>query len=344
MDRGGGVVSDDIYSRPNVRQRDDGRWEFRASSLGSCDRALVMEALGQTPEPPPEHVQKGMDEGTASEHLILGHDKIDRAGLSVCEKIETLEQFATDVHVGRDGGAQMYLELPVGPAIITCHPDALFVGTRGDDIGQFYVGEAKFLRGGWKKLLTEMWKQRPSYAWQLSVQMAGTGLPAVYMIGDKGPDGELVDVRVDRVTIPPYSKAQIAKRVLGLVKLIEAGTIPDCTYAQYPCGFWRDGHDGQKVWAKDERVLEVDIALGKKIQAQALKYTRHKDEERFAKKQKDMAKDALMELLEQAGDGDPAGVVQYGGVRVVGHVEDVAGGTFERKAYTKRYVDVKIVG
>ncbi|MEK9665145.1 MAG: hypothetical protein VW082_11065, partial [Candidatus Nanopelagicales bacterium] len=70
-------MSDDVYSRPNVRQRDDGRWEFRASSLGSCDRALVMEALGQTPEPPPDHVQKGMDEGTASEHLILAHGKID---------------------------------------------------------------------------------------------------------------------------------------------------------------------------------------------------------------------------------------------------------------------------
>ena len=59
------MTGGDVYSRPNVRQRDDGRWEFRASSLGSCDRALVMEALGQTPEPPPEHVQKGMDEGAA---------------------------------------------------------------------------------------------------------------------------------------------------------------------------------------------------------------------------------------------------------------------------------------
>jgi hypothetical protein len=166
------VTAGDVYSRPNVRQRDDGRWEFRASSLGSCDRALVMEALGQTPEPPPEHVQKGMDEGTASEHLILGHGKVGAAGLAVCRNLETLEQFADEIHTGRDGEPQMYLEVPFGPAIITCHPDALLVGNRGDDIGQFYVGEAKFLRGGWTKLLAEMWKQRPSYAWQVSVQMA----------------------------------------------------------------------------------------------------------------------------------------------------------------------------
>lgn len=335
---------DAIYSRPNVRQRDDGRWEFRASSLGSCDRALVMEALGQTPEPPPEHVQKGMDEGVEAEPTLLRHQDVRDAGYGLCENIETMQLHATDVHAGRDRRPQMYLEMQVGGGVVTCHPDALYVATRGEQIGEFRVGEAKFLRGGWGKDMDAFWDHRPSYRWQAGVEMAGTGLPMLYLIGEKGDDGEIVRVRVEEVDVPPVSRGQIAKRVAGLIKLIEAEQVPDCTYQMYPCGFWRDGHEGQKLWAKDERVLEVDIPLGKKIKQAGLKYQAAKNEERFAKKQKDMYRDKLMELLEQAGDGDARGVVQYDGVRVVGHVEDVAGGTYERKPYTKRYVDVRIVG
>lgn len=337
-------MSDDIYSRPNVRQRDDGRWEFRASSLGSCDRALVMEALGQTPEPPPEHVQKGMDEGIEAEQALLRHGDVGAAGWGRCETDETLALYATSLHKSRDGDTQMYLELEVGGGVVTCHPDGLYVATRGEDIGTFRVAEVKFLRGGWTKTMDEFWDHRESYRWQAGVEMVGTKLPMLYLIGHKDDDGEIVGVRVETIDTPPVTRGQIAKRVAGLVKLIEAEQVPDCSYAMYPCGFWRDGHEGQKVWVKDERVLEVDIPLGKKIKKAAMKYQAAKNEERFAKKQKDMFRDELMGLLEQAGDGDARGVVLYDGVRVVGHVEEVAGGTYERKAYTKRYVDVRVIG
>lgn len=66
-----------------------------------------------------------------------------------------------------------------------------------------------------------------------------------------------------------YSKGQIIKRVLGLVRMIEAieagtGKLPECDYAQWPCGFYQlhntetGVHAKAQVPAADEVLTKAD--------------------------------------------------------------------------------------
>lgn len=57
-------------NRPPVYY-EQGRWVYRASSLGSCPKALMAARMGMQPAPPPPKLQAAFDEGHAAESLIL---------------------------------------------------------------------------------------------------------------------------------------------------------------------------------------------------------------------------------------------------------------------------------
>lgn len=334
------------FSRPNVVEGDDGRWRYRASTLGSCERALALEAMGQTPAPMPEHVQKGMDEGTANEQRILAHEKIAEAGWFVADRA-TVELYGT-VSMATTGGPQLYTELDCGKAgVVTCHPDAILIARDGLNTrwraGEHRVAEVKFMRGGWAKTMDEWFDKNPKYAWQFAVQMAATGLAGVYIIGEKDPDGKLVDVKVWDVDVPPRTRAEIVKRVAQLTRLVDravdGGTVPACDWPMYPCGFF-DSHDGQPVWEKKEKeTLDVDATLGNEIRIHAIAWHAAKEKEKQYKQKADAMRAEMLELLKKAGD--ESGCVRWGGWEVEGFVEEIPASTREIKAYTRRYVKVK---
>ncbi len=342
-------MADTSFSRPNVAERDDGRWAYRASTLGSCERALVLEAMGQTPAPMPDHVQKGMDEGTANEQKILDDPRVEAANFTIAKDRAVYELFG-GVTVAPTGGMQLYTELDCGKAgVVTCHPDAIAVHTQGEQIGQFRVVEVKFLRGGWPspKTIDDFWAKNPKYAWQFAVQMHATGLKGLYLIGNKDDDGEIVDgvdgIRRVEIDEPPFTRAQIVKRLAALTRMVneavDGGAVPACDWRMYPCGFYQD-HDGQKVWAgEDKPLLEVKGRAADEIRALAIAYEAAKAKEKQHKGEAEEIRDRLLELLGAAGD--ETGCVQYGGWEVQGVVDEVPASTREFKAYTRRYVKVK---
>lgn len=346
-----GQATDQSFSRPNVVEGDDGRWRYRASTLGSCERALVLEAMGQTPAPMPDHVQKGMDEGTANEQRILDDPRVEAAHFKIVRDRAVYELFG-DVTIAPTGGVQLYTELDCGKAgVVTCHPDAIAVKTRNPDIGEFRVVEVKYLRGGWPspKTLDDFWAKNPKYAWQFAIQMHATGLRGLYLIGNKDDNGELVEgidgIRRIQVDDPPFTRAQVVKRLAHLTRLIntavDGGTLPACDWQMYPCGFFGD-HDGQAVWSKEKNLLDVDSTVGNQIRALAIAYEDAKAKERDHKNKAGELRDQLLEKLAEAGD--EAGCVQWGGWEVQGVVSEVPAQTREYKAYTSRYVKVKRMG
>ena len=204
--------------RPDTYVEGDTRY-WRASSLGACDRSLVLGALGHDKAPAPEWLQKAWAEGTAAEDEVLGTARKAGGWKSLVPE-EVKDQWGTV-----DVTGQVLCELDVGTykgerQVIRCHPDDLVVKHTSwvedrDDVGVERVVEAKFLRhGSHRDARAAM--DTPFYSWQTSVEMAATGMGLLWVVGWKGDDGELV--RVDRVEVdePVYGMREIRRRVFKL--------------------------------------------------------------------------------------------------------------------------------
>lgn len=252
--------------RPDV-YREDGLWVFRASSLGNCEANLVRQALGQTPEPPPANMLAAYAQGNTNEPIILG--KLKAKGW------KPLDRAVVEASTGAtlDESGQLCTELKVGTkALIRCHPDEVmqcFKTTEesrlaGAEVGQRRVVEAKALAKSW----TFDKYYREKCAWQTSVEVATTGLPLLFVVGWKDDETKIVeDIEFIVPEAPMYSKGQIIKRVLGLVRMIEAieagtGKLPECDYAQWPCGFYQLHNTETGVHAKAQ-VPTADEVLPK---------------------------------------------------------------------------------
>jgi len=295
--------------RPDV-YREDGRWVFRASSLGSCDRRLVLAAMGEQGEPWPENIQRAMLEGVAAEPIIL------RAAGQRGWKM--LDGLAVNQGVGKaatgtiDDTGQLCLDLVVGKnAIVRCHPDGVgrrWKKPRGEkgELGELRIVEAKALRDPPK---TEPWMKGYGYDWQLSVEMAASGLPGLYLVGAKGDDGTVKgeDVAVHLVDRAPYTLVQIKQRVQKLVRAIEeavdAGKLTtDCSKADYPCPFYR-WHDGQAVHQKEEALwLGVEEEVAKKLRMLLQQYDGALFNIAVNEKVKKQIQEEVRQIMEQAGN------------------------------------------
>lgn len=248
------VVAD---HRPDV-YREGGKWVFRASSFGACDQSLVRQAMGQTPLPPPDVITNAYAQGVQFEPVIL--KGLGEYGWRM------LDARACGDYGRVDDTGQLLCELPVGPqAVIRCHPDGIAQCYRstvradeGYETGARRVVEAKALKAGsWKEPL-----KKEQYAWQMSIEMAATGLRGCFLVGWKheGRDGGELEVKPEHidpqwVDIAPYGLGAIKARAKKLVKLIEAaeqGEVPACSWAMWPCGFWQTHDQSQGVWLKQQ--------------------------------------------------------------------------------------------
>lgn len=247
--------------RPDVYE-EDGKWLFRASSFGGCERNLVRQAIGHTPADAPEFMLGKYEESAALEAPILKALE-EQYGWRVMRPAELpMYRF--------DESGQFALELPVTGGVIRCHPDAIAKCYRLDGVtgkldqprpwklGDQRVVEVKALSV--KSSPFDLSKNL-NYWWQFAIEMAVTKRPGIYVVGWKDEDGELVRGEDGKIRLnvawysePPESLVAIkkrAKRLVGAINAALAGDgLPECDVKQYPCGFWSE-HEGG-VWAKPE--------------------------------------------------------------------------------------------
>lgn len=248
--------------RPDVYE-ENGRWVFRASSFGGCERNLVRQAIGHTPADAPEFMLGKYDESAALEEPILRALE-EQYGWRVMRPAE-LPMYDFD-----DTG-QFALELPVTGGVIRCHPDAIAKCYRLDSrVATDAEGQAMYELGDQRVVEVKALsvKSAPfdlsknlNYWWQFAIEMAVTKRKGIYVVGWKDEDGELVRGEDGKIRLsvawysePPESLVAIkkrAKRLVGAINAALAGDgLPECDVKQYPCGFWSE-HEGG-VWAKPE--------------------------------------------------------------------------------------------
>jgi len=375
--------------RPDVYFSDDlHRWVFRASSITRCDRSLVAAALGHEAQPAPAVLQRAWAEGSHGENKVLElfrggsehwHPKSPALEDGVLTRFKGLDP-KDDKSYHYNGvpfnrvrpeildDDQFTLETPVGSkAVIRGHLDGIAecfqgpVATGAEWIGRRFVEEAKLFGVDYFKAWVKSGMADPKftmYAWQLSLYMDGTGLPAYFIVGEKKrweddpqhfgtPQHERYDldqVHVTRFDTPPVSIGLIKAKVLRLLGWIERGELPDCDQNQYGCAYPHLCDSREVVAAnKQERLVEigspdakpepvkVEGELAKKVamavdewQAVKVEADRYGD---LAKKARERLDKALTEL---AGfDKDKSGSWDVGGGLIV------EWNVSERKAETK---------
>lgn len=288
--------------RPDVYE-EDGKWVFRASSFGGCERNLVRQAIGHTPADAPEFMLGKYEESAALEEPILRALE-EQYGWRVMRPAELpMYRF--------DETGQATLELPVTGGVIRCHPDAIAKCYRLDGVdaksdrpwklGDQRVVEVKALSA--KSAPFDLSKNL-NYWWQFAIEMAVTKRPGIYVVGWKDENGELIRDQSGKIRLnvawysdPPETLVAIKKRAKRLVGLINAALegdgLPECDVKQYPCGFWSE-HEGG-VWAKPElEELDPD-RLGVVVPAIALA-KRAMDS---AKAEYDMLRGQLLDILKE---------------------------------------------
>lgn len=252
---------EELVNKPMVYEdADTGRIVYRASSLLSCQNALLIARTGVDGVAPPEKLQKRFDEGHEQEALILG--KLDKDHGFNCY------------------GQQQEVEIPVGPgALIRGHVDALSalddaivhtidevpVGqnrTVGNMLGEGLLGviDGKALApAGYATWRSKFFEAYLYYLWQQGVYLYGLGFDAVIMAVKDKVTG---DISVDLFTMDWYKrrlpKATIFQRVMTVEKWAKD---PDalfktpCSPKMWPCPFFQ-------LHPASERAEKPDDAKG----------------------------------------------------------------------------------
>lgn len=257
-------MSDEVYDRGAVYEDDQGRVIYRASALGRCTGALVRARLGVTGSAPPEVMQERFDEGHEFEARVIA------AGLGVDWTLLDARKLGQYGKVVEDhAGDQVELDLTWGDGtrVVRCHPDGIavsgarFIGGEGGGTAERRVVEAKFFG---PDLFYETLSNGLSYPYkmQLSIEMHGSGLPALYIIGKKerAEDGtvSLGEVEVWEIDTPPLPLAEIKMRVLEVEGYVARGEIPPCPVPfDYPCPYWADHDTKEVVEIADETMVKL---------------------------------------------------------------------------------------
>lgn len=357
--------------RGSVYEDHDGRYVFRASGLGGCMAGLVRHGLGMTPEPFPATMYDRFEEGNDAEPVMLNWIKTPSGGWKIWDESD-LEVFA-GTHGGRmqylegdnesDNKAQVEFDIPVGKkGLIRVHPDGiatLFLLTPeskkrypGLEVGGVHaVVEAKaFGESYYKKYRKEGVDGFPFYKYQVSVEMAATGMPCLFIVGQKDKNRIVKPDKIEweLITEPPIPLPKLKVRVMKAISAIEAGEIPPCDQAMYPCGFWQE-HDTESessVWFKKPATAaltkdnsKVDVV---QVEKWAVVYQDVLDAEKKLKETKAEAVKELCELFDKAGAR--GGTVNCGGMTVEDYIGEAKGRVdykklFEAKGITDEEAD-----
>lgn len=331
--------------RGSVYEDHDGRYVFRASALGGCVGSLVRHGLGMTPEPFPASMYDRFEEGNVAEPVMLGWIKTPSGGWKVWDEAD-LEVFA-GTHNGQmqylDDKAQVEFDIPVGnKGLIRVHPDGiatLFLLTpeakkRYPDLetGVDAVVEAKaFGPDYYKKYRRDGIDAFPFYRYQVSVEMAATGMPCLFIVGQKDENGIVKEDKIEweLITEPPIPLPKLKVRVMKAIAAIEAGEIPECDQAMFPCGFWQE-HDTESessVWFKKPAaaMLTTDNSKVDVVQVEkwGVVYQEVLEAEKKLKETKAEAVKELCDLFDAAGAR--GGTVNCGGITVEDYIGEAKG-------------------
>jgi hypothetical protein len=260
---------------------DTGLVTVRASAWSKPLCQLANSALGNRAKPPPDRLQAAFDAGHALEPQIEARMEAMGWKLSRSQEQVTLELIPGRFHlVGHiDDVATDTGSLGSRPVVVdakSASPDMMAVWRR----------EKGWVHGG-------------AYAWQMSVYMMALGMPGVWVVCEKDPDNPHVldwdrEIVIEWCLEPLIGLGEMYEKAGELLALIDSGTVPECpTPPAYPCP-WYYTHEVGEVELGD---IDDDIEKWSQIYAKA------RDLERDAKKDKDTARDKLLEVL---GDRDEA--------------------------------------
>lgn len=225
-------------NRPN-RYVEDDKIIYRASTLGTCAKALVALGIGQTPVDFPDWLYERFEQGNTGEKAVLDD-------LRDCYRIMDQQE---GHYLAWDDG-QLYVEMKVGEKIVirghadgigTCYKVYQYkYGEDGETTGTKRVIEVKCVTEEYGRDVLR--KLPSSWAWQISVYGQFYGLSAVLALGIKGEkgtedEGKVVNVVTELIDELPYSVKDIKLRVIELERHIENGTYPNCDVKQWPCPF-----------------------------------------------------------------------------------------------------------
>lgn len=251
---------DDGDNRPNVYWDDEvGKRIYRASALGNCIRALILDQRGFVQSEPPDMIKAAWERGRHFEQPVIQRFR-EEYGFTVVDDL-SLEQYGE-----LQWNGQIETELPVGTEkVVRCHPDGIVQCYRsnealrrlGIEVGDRYVLEVKaFSESMYASYKSKGLMGFPFYSWQFAVEMITTGLPGAYVVGVKTEDQQGIQfIDVKFYDTPPHSKLDVVKRVMAIdrgAQEADAGEgMPNadrCEWAQWPCGHWST-HLSEGVWA-----------------------------------------------------------------------------------------------
>lgn len=269
---------------------------YRASSVGNCIRGLVASRLGYTPTAHPDWLLNKFAQGVRQEPIIL--EQLKHRGWKMLPD-EGMLQYGPRVV-----GGQLETEIPVGEnTIIRCHPDGIaecYALSVGDQwaLRSHRVVEAKAFAPN----MVELYESKgishfPYYSMQLSIEMASTGLPGLFILGLKdkdNPDNDCGEFKFYFYDTPPVNIGIIKAKVALAEAWVARGELPPCDWAQYPCQFYylheEDDTKLVKVVSNPERRALFD--------GYAEMYDKAKAAEAEAKRKKEEAKAFLLEELD----------------------------------------------
>lgn len=256
---------DEVYDKPIAYEEGD-KIIYRASSLGMCKGALVRARLGVSASGPGEMMLKRFQEGNDWEERVLLAG-LEAAGFTRTVDLDYLEPYGRVVEGA--GGLQVETELAWSNKVVRCHPDG--IATKRNGLEKFVV-EVKFLGEQMYRDITRDGKWPASYEWQKAVEMLSTGLPLLYIIGEKvvteGAKGERVvelgEVWTEEVTLAdvPFSLVDVKMRVAEVEGYVARGELPQCPVPfMYPCPYWAEHEEkeGPEEITDEALIAWVDV-------------------------------------------------------------------------------------
>lgn len=228
---GGGDDRPPVYWDPD-RQT----WVYRASSVGSCERALWLARTGVEKSPTPLVLMQAFVESANNEDVAI--------------------QLYEDTYEVEVEGRQARVEIEVGDGVVV---SGSVDGIGGDSVaGQRGIVEVKCLGD-------DLWKRRgrdllDEFYWgdQVQVYMRGAGLKLCWVVWGHKVDGVVDEIDVTVVEYDPRRWAKIRDRVLR-VEAMAKGEIPPpvCETEKFGCPYWQL-HEGKT----DEVPSITDQLLG----------------------------------------------------------------------------------
>jgi len=221
--------------RPIRYVEEDGTIVYRASALGTCERAFVACANGVPAADKPEWFKEVLNEGTRAEPIISGLWEL-KTGYDTASK-----QHEYDLRIGKVGDVQV---------VVRCHID----GERdwgGPGIPTTLREYKKFRDSTWPKFLTQGVECGPNYPWQVSVCMLAGDFDECEFVGGHAVFDDwgvmtISEVEHHLLTAPPLSFKAIRDRVKRIERFIQAGFDArevDCNQSMYPCPYYKAVHD-----------------------------------------------------------------------------------------------------